>query len=125
MQATLREQPLVQAAVGHAEAHLRSGLAFLKEVVDELWSETTSTGALSLNQRAGLRLAATHAIHLAVQVVDAVYQAAGVTVIYEDNPMQRHFQDIHVISQHLQGRMAHYELVGKHSLGLSIDQSRL
>jgi len=30
-----------------------------------------------------------------------------------------------VISQHLQGRLAHYELVGKHTLGLKIDQSRL
>jgi hypothetical protein len=46
-------------------------------------------------------------------------------VIYEGNLMQRHFQDIHVISQHLQGRLAHYELVGKHALGLKIDQSRL
>ncbi|MGB7951818.1 MAG: acyl-CoA dehydrogenase family protein, partial [Candidatus Binatia bacterium] len=118
MQATLRDQPLVQAAVGHAEAHLRSGLAFLKEVVGELWTEATSTDGINLNQRAALRLATTHAIHLAVQVVDIVYQAAGVTAIYEENPMQRYFQDIHVISQHLQGRLAHYELVGKHSLGL-------
>jgi alkylation response protein AidB-like acyl-CoA dehydrogenase len=125
MQATLRDQPLVQAAVGHAEAHLRSGLAFLKEVVGELWTEATSTGAINLNQRAALRLATTHAIHLAVQVVDIVYQAAGVTAIYEENPMQRYFQDIHVRSQHLQGRLAHYELVEKHSLGLNIDQSRL
>jgi hypothetical protein len=39
--------------------------------------------------------------------------------------LQRHFQDIHVITQHLQGRLAHYELVGRYWLGLSIDQARL
>ena len=39
--------------------------------------------------------------------------------------MQRYFQDIHVISQHLQGRLSHYELVGKHWLGQKVDQSRL
>ena len=72
-----------------------------------------------------MRLATTHAIRLAVQVVDAVYNAAGVTAIYEGNLMQRHFQDIHVISQHLQGRLAHYELVGKYWLGLKIDETRL
>ena len=125
MQAMLRDQPLVQAAVGHAEAHLRSGRAFLTEVVRELWTEATLSGAVTLDQRAALRLATTHAIHLAVRVVDAVYQAAGVTAIYEANPMQRYFQDIHVISQHLQGRLSHYELVGKHSLGLNVDHSRL
>ncbi len=125
MQAMLRDQPLVQAAVGHAEAHLRSGRAFLTEVVRELWTEATPSGAVTLDQRAALRLATTHAIHLAVRVVDTVYQAAGVTAIYEGNPMQRYFQDIHVISQHLQGRLSHYELVGKHSLGLNVDHSRL
>lgn len=125
MQAMLRDQPLVQATVGHAEAHLRSGRAFLTEAVRELWTEATSTGLVTQDKRAVLRLATTHAIRLAVDIVDTLYHAAGVTVIYEGNLIQRHFQDIHVISQHLQGRLAHYELVGKHSLGLKVDQSRL
>jgi alkylation response protein AidB-like acyl-CoA dehydrogenase len=125
MQATLRDQPMVQAAVGNSEANLRSGRAFLNEAVRDLWTEAASTGAISLDRRAALRLATTHAIRLAVEVVDALYKAAGVTVIYEGNLIQRHFQDIHVISQHLQGRFAHYELVGRHSLGLNIDQSGL
>jgi alkylation response protein AidB-like acyl-CoA dehydrogenase len=125
MQAALRDQPLVQTAVGHAEADLRSGRAFLTEAVREIWNEATSTGRVTQDKRAVLRLATTHAIRLAVQVVDTVYNAAGVTAIYEGNLMQRHFQDIHVISQHLQGRLAHYELVGKYWLGLKIDETRL
>jgi alkylation response protein AidB-like acyl-CoA dehydrogenase len=125
MQAALRDQPLVQAAVGHSEAHLRSGRAFLTETVRDLWTEATSTGAVSLDQRVTLRLTTTHGIRLAVEIIDTLYNAAGVTAIYEGNLMQRYFQDIHVISQHLQGRLSHYELVGKHSLGLKIDQSRL
>jgi alkylation response protein AidB-like acyl-CoA dehydrogenase len=125
MQATLRDQPMVQAAVGNAEANLRSGRAFLNEAVRDLWCEAQSTGAITLDRRADLRLATTHAIRLAVEVVDALYKAAGVSAIYEGNLIQRHFQDIHVISQHLQGRFAHYELVGKHALGLDVDQSRL
>jgi alkylation response protein AidB-like acyl-CoA dehydrogenase len=125
MQAALRDQPLIQAAVGHAEADLRSVRAFLTEAVREIWTEATSTGVVTQEKRAILRLATTHAIRLAVQVVDTVYNAAGVTAIYEGNLMQRHFQDIHVISQHLQGRLAHYELVGKYWLGLKIDQTKL
>ena len=125
MQALLRDQSMIQVAVGQAEAHLRSGRAFLTEAVREIWTAVSSTGTISLDQRAALRLATTHAIRLAVQVVDTVYNAAGATAIFEDNPLQRHFQDIHVISQHLQGRLSHYELVGRHWLGLPVDETRL
>ena len=124
MQATLRDQPMIQAAVGLSEANLRSGKAFLTEAVCDLWSEAKSTGATSQERRAVLRLAVMHSIRLAVQIVDTLYNAAGVTAIYEGNPIQRHFQDIHVISQHLQARLSYYELVGQHWLGLKIDLTR-
>jgi alkylation response protein AidB-like acyl-CoA dehydrogenase len=125
MQATLRDQSMVQAAVGQSEAHVRSGRALLSNAVRELWTEATSTGAVTQDKRASLRLATTHAIRLAVQVVDTLYNAAGVTAIFEGNLMQRHFQDIHVISQHMQARLSYYELVGQHLLGLKIDPTKL
>ena len=125
MQALLRDQAMVQATVGRAEAYIRCGRAFLAEAIGDIWTAVTSDGAPSMDQRASLRLATTHGIRLAVQVVDAVYNAAGVTAVYEDNPLQRHFQDIHVISQHLQARLAHYELIGRYGLGLPVDEARL
>ena len=66
-----------------------------------------------------------HAIRLAAQVVDGVYNASGATAAFEGNLIQRHFQDIHVITQHVQGRLSHYELAGQHWLGLPIDETRL
>jgi alkylation response protein AidB-like acyl-CoA dehydrogenase len=125
MPGLLRDQPMVQADVGRAEAHLRSARALLYETVREVWAEVSATGAITLDQRAALRIATTHAIRLAVRVVDTVYNAAGATAIYESSLLQRHFQDIHVISQHLQARLAHYELVGRHWLGLPVDEARL
>jgi hypothetical protein len=95
------------------------------ETVRNIWSEATSADGVSLEQRAVLRLATTHGIRLAAQIIDTVYNAAGATAAYEGNLIQRHFQDIHVITQHLQGRMSHYELVGRHWLGLSVDEGRL
>jgi alkylation response protein AidB-like acyl-CoA dehydrogenase len=124
MPGLLRDQSMAQVNVGQAEAALRSGRAFLMETVRDIWGEATA-GAVTLEQRAVLRLATTHGIRLAAQVIDTVYNAAGATAAYEGNLIQRHFQDIHVITQHLQGRMAHYELVGRHWLGLPIDQDRL
>jgi alkylation response protein AidB-like acyl-CoA dehydrogenase len=121
----LREQPMVQADVGRAEADLRSGRALLTLTVREVWDQVSASGVVTLDQRAALRLATTHAIRLAVQVVDRVYDAAGATAIYESHLLQRHFQDAHVITQHIQSRLAHYELVGRHGLGLPVDETRL
>ena len=125
MDALLRDQPMIQHEVGRAEARLRSSRAFLREAVGEIWDAVVTQGAATLEQRAVLRLATTDGIRAAVSVVDSVYSMAGATAAYESSPIQRHFQDIHVMSQHLQARLAHYELVGRHWLGLKIDESRL
>jgi len=121
----MREQPITQFTAGQAEAALRSGRAFLMEAVGDIWNDATVTGAVSLDRRVALRVAATHAIRLAAQIVESVYTACGATAAFEGNLIQRHFQDIHVITQHVQGRLSHYELVGQHWLGLTIDESRL
>lgn len=125
MDALLRDQPMIQSEVGRAEARLRASRAFLREAVREIWDAVVATGAVTLEQRAVLRLATTDGIRTAVSIVDMVYNMAGATAAYESSPIQRHFQDVHVMSQHLQARLAHYELVGRHWLGLKIDESRL
>jgi alkylation response protein AidB-like acyl-CoA dehydrogenase len=127
MQGLLRDQPITQFTAGQAEAALRSGREFLLAAARDIWNEATSSDAptLSLDQRMNVRLAATHAIRLASQIVDSVYQACGATVVFDGHLIQHHFLDMHVITQHSQGRLAHYELVGKHNLGLQIDESRL
>ncbi len=124
MQALLRDQSMVQMTVGQAEAALRSGRAFLFEAVREIWTASVNS-AITLDHRANMRLATTHGIRLAAQIIDSLYNLAGATAAYEDHLLQRHFQDIHVITQHLQGRLTHYELIGRYALGLKIDEARL
>lgn len=126
MQGLLRDQVMTQFAVGQAEAAVRSGRAFLMEAVRDIWDEATSSDAptLSMERRAVLRVAATHAIRLAAQVVESLYTACGATTVFDDQLIQRHFQDIHVITQHGQGRLQNYELTGKHWLGIPLDDPR-
>ena len=114
----LRDQPLLQFDLGQALAHLHSGRALLRQTVREIWDAATSTGVLTPAHLADLRLAATHTLRLAVEVVDIVYNDAGASAVYLNNPIQRLFQDIHVISQHIQARRTYYELVGRFELGL-------
>ena len=82
VQGLLRDQSMTQVTVGHAEAALRSGRAFLMEAVSDIWTEATSTGAVSLERRATLRLATTHGIRLAAQIIESVYSAAGATAAH-------------------------------------------
>ena len=97
-------------SIGYAAIYAFTSLvAFLPEVGVRRWV------ALQV------RLAATHAIHLSTQAVDLVYAAAGASAIYADNPIQRRFQDVHVATQHVQGRLSHYQVVGRHVLGLEPD----
>jgi alkylation response protein AidB-like acyl-CoA dehydrogenase len=124
MPGLLREQSHTQLTVGQAEAAVRSGRAFLVEALGDLWHEVTSTGVASVDKRAVLRVAATHAIRLGAQAVDSLYNAAGATAIFTSNRLQRHFQDIHVITQHVQGRLTHYEMIGQYWLGMPVDETR-
>jgi alkylation response protein AidB-like acyl-CoA dehydrogenase len=121
----LRDQGRVQADVGLAEAQIRSSRALLSDTIGEVWEQVSAAGAITLDQRASIRLATTHALRQAVLVVDACYNNAGATAIYQSSPLQRYFQDIHVISQHIQSRLTNYELVGRHYLGLEVDTNRL
>ena len=127
MHGLLRDQSISQFAVGQAEAALRCARAYLMQAVREIWDEATSTDAptMSLDSRTNLRLAATHAIHLSAKVVGSLYPLCGATVVFDGHVLQRLMADMNVITQHGQSRLAHYEIVGKHCLGLEIDESRL
>lgn len=125
MQALLRDQSMIQFNVGQCEAAIRSGRAMLVEAVGNLWNEVSATGTTSQDRRAELRLAITHGIRLACQAVDIVYNAAGASAVLKSNQIQRHFQDMHVITQHIQARHSYYEMVGRHWLGLPVSPLEL
>ncbi len=125
MTGLLRDQPVAQYNVGQCEALLRSARAFLMEAVADIWDGVSRTGELTMQQRATMRLAGTHAIRTAVKIVESIYADCGATAIFEGNQMHRLFQDIHVITQHLQSRRGFYEMIGKFQMGLPIDEARL
>jgi alkylation response protein AidB-like acyl-CoA dehydrogenase len=118
---TLRDNNVVQSQVAQAEARLRSARAFLYQSLEEITHEVERSGRLTLDQRMTIRLASTFAIHQSLSVVDTAYHAAGSTAIFEENPFERRFRDIHTVSQQLQGRQEHFETVGQYLLGLTPD----
>jgi indole-3-acetate monooxygenase len=115
---TLRDNNVVQAQVSQSEARLCGARAFLLGSLDEIWRDVSGSGRLTTDHNTTIRLASTWAIHQAREVVDMAYHAAGATAIFEDNPFERRFRDIHTVIQQYQGRQAHFETVGQALLGL-------
>jgi alkylation response protein AidB-like acyl-CoA dehydrogenase len=115
---TLRDNNVVQSQVAQSEARLAAARAFLLRSLEEIWCDIAGTARLTLDHNATIRLASTWAIHQASEVVDTAYHAAGATAIFESNPFERRFRDVHTVIQQYQGRQAHFETVGQVLLGL-------
>ncbi len=113
----LRDNAALQAELARAEARYRAARAYLRTTLTELCIALQGGGALTLEQRMALRLAATHTIQEAVQVGNFAYGAAGSDAIFAERPFERRFRDLHAIAQQVQGRSSHYETAGKHLLG--------
>ncbi len=118
---TMRDNNVTQAQVGQAEARLSSARGWLLHSLEDITEAVAERGHITLDERMTIRLAATFAIHTSLEVVDILYQAAGATAIFDENPFERRFRDIHSVAQQLQGRQQHFETVGQHLMGLEAD----
>ena len=121
-QKTMRNNNVTQSADG-----ARRGAAVLGPRLAAAFARRDHAGGgaqrghVTLDERMRIRLASTFAIHTSLEVVDMLYQAAGATAIFNENPFERRFRDIHSVAQQLQGRQQHFETVGQYLLGLEAD----
>jgi len=120
---TLAESSYTQLEVGRAEATLRAGRAFLRDELAGAWDEVRAGAKVSLQRRAGIRLAAVQAASSAVAVADIAYTVAGGTSVYETSPLGRLARDAHVVTQHIQTAPKLNETIGKVLLGIDTDVS--
>ena len=116
--AALRDMSTVQRQIGQAEAIWGAARAYLHENHSRLWHSAEKNRSVSTEERIGVRLASTHAIRMAAEVVDIAYNLIGSSAIFGSNPVQRRFRDVHVITQQVQGQMYHYDTAGQFFLGM-------
>ena len=107
---------VVQLDIGKLEARLSAARAFVHEAATQAY-DAAAAGTLGLDLRMRLRLVTTHAMQEATDVSVACYRGAGTTAILDSAPFERRFRDAMSASQHLQGRNAHVEMVGRHLIG--------
>ena len=117
----LRENHGAQIRVSQAESLMRSARLYLFDSLQSLWRVVTETGKASMESRAQVRLAASHAVASAVEAVDLMYTAAGASALYTSSPLERAFRDVHAITQHIGVHPRVLETTGRVLLGLEPD----
>jgi len=117
--APLAERPHTQIEVARAEARLRAARALFYQTIDAAWDAAQGSDPVPLDLSRDMRLAVNHAVSESAAVVDAMYTLAGGTSVYATSPLQRHFRDIHVATQHFMVSPNILETAGRLYLGLA------
>lgn len=115
---TLAERQTTQGAVAAAEAALESARALYYQAVEDAWQASQDDSPVPVETRTRLRLAATHGVRAAADVVRTMYDLAGGSAIYDTSPLQRRFRDAFTATAHFQVNQTSFELPGRLLLGL-------
>lgn len=121
----LAERPSAQACVADSVAQWRGARAFYYDAVGAAWDQARARGNVGVEERAALRLAATHAVRTSAAVVRAMYDLGGGSSVFLTSPLQRRFRDAFVGTQHMMVAPQTYELTGRFLMGLPTDASFL
>ena len=117
----IRDRGVVQRKLGRAEALVQGARIYLHQKISECWTKTLAGENISLEEKANLLLAATHANQSCVEAVELVYTAAGTTGIYLKQNLSHYFCDAQVMRLHGFMNESRYETGGQVHLGLPPD----
>ncbi len=121
----LAERGSAQSGIAEAEAMRLSARHLLLDTVRGTWESVAGGTKMTLRDRAMLRLAATNTALSCAKAVDICYNLGGGTAIYEESRLQRHFRDIHTLTQHVMVGQPTLEVVGRVLLDVPTDTSML
>jgi alkylation response protein AidB-like acyl-CoA dehydrogenase len=115
---TIRHKPAVQSALADAEAQLRAARLLFYGTLNTTWQRALANEPPTLEQRADLMLACTHAVRASAHVADLLHRMGGTSGIYEGSRLERHFRDAQTVRQHGFLSESRLETVGQVYLGI-------
>ena len=116
-----KESAVVQLRFAKAVAKVESARAFLHDAFDTAWQGALDARPLDMEGRARLQLAASNVTVSAAEAVKLIHSIVGTAGIRNDQVFQRHFRDVHVITQHAYFCESRMEAVGQVHFGLEPD----
>lgn len=94
------ESVAAQLRLAESYAQIEAARTLIRRDVDEVIRGLSEGHEPSTMQRARARLDIAYALKLCVEAVDRLFVASGGSSIYDQQPMQRHWRDMHAIAQH-------------------------
>lgn len=113
----LAAREIAQHHAAKATALLDAARTYLHDSISEA-VDAAADGSLPQATKHRCQLAACWAAEASAQAVDLVHEAAGTTSIRLDGGIERHFRDVHVLTQHASKSVIRYQDVGKQMFGL-------
>jgi alkylation response protein AidB-like acyl-CoA dehydrogenase len=99
--AALATEQVVQMEVARCEGALRAARTSMLDSLASAWDTAVKGDDVSRDQRLTLRLAGQNAMRVAIDVADTMFALAGGGALYDDNPLQRCWRDVHAGSAHI------------------------
>jgi len=124
--AKLAELSTIQVRVAEAAALVDSAELLMRRAADEATRVTASGQVPTLEQKVRYRRDAAFAVRQCVRAVDLIFEAYGGGGLYEHQPIQRAWRDIHAAAGHISFAFdAVGATYGKVMLGLGSDNNLL
>lgn len=117
----LSERPIVHEKVALMQANFHATKAFLEQAVHKNWSEA-ELGQITIAAKSELRLAATFAVQQATTIVQEAYTLGGGSTVWNGVKLQELLQDIHMVSQHGMVTSSQYEIAGRVTFGMTVNE---
>lgn len=114
----LADRPGAQAAIASAEAAVSAGLAWVREVLDELWDVAETGSPVPIDLHARCRLACAHSVDASIDAVDRLCREAGTTANFADAPLQQLLLDARAVAGHFMVAPYQMNTAGRILLGL-------
>jgi alkylation response protein AidB-like acyl-CoA dehydrogenase len=115
---TLQDKSIVQRRIGEAQAQYEAGRAYLHETIKETWVSAQAGKRMTLHQQMKLNSAAIFAIKASSEAVSLIHEVAGLSAVRDSYRFQKHWRDVHTITQHAYTSTLRYESIGQLMLGL-------
>ncbi len=116
----LNEDVDAQRLMGQAQARLQGAQLLVAHHAQEAWEaaqQCQGTELVPERLRVNLRMAGTHGLREAADVMQLAWQIAGTSGIYQEHPLHQKHLDMAVVSQHAQARASHYAWLGRALFG--------
>ena len=118
----LATEQLTQLEVARCEAALRAARSFVLEALGSAWDTALAGDRIAVEQSLAIRLATANAMRTGIDVVDTAFRLAGGGALYDENPLQRCWRDLHAASNHIYYSTNHFARCGQQLLGQPTEQ---